>query len=109
VIANGHTEKDRRRTTDPDIGATTNRRNPDWTRWLHAMVVRVENGYQVSDRAIVTDYDAMIGHDRGETANRGGRRTLSNDYIPSEVRIGRSRTGVETILDLVKSDAIGTA
>jgi len=71
VIANGHTERDRRRTTDPDIGATTNRRNPDWTRWLHAMVVRVENGYQVSDRAIVTDYHAMIGHDRGETRQTG--------------------------------------
>jgi hypothetical protein len=28
------------------------------------MVVRVENGHQVPDQAIVTDHDAVIGHDR---------------------------------------------
>jgi hypothetical protein len=29
------------------------------------MVVRVKNGHQVSDQAMVADLDAVIGHDRG--------------------------------------------
>jgi hypothetical protein len=57
--------KDGCRTTDPDVVTKTNWRHPDWTRRLKGMVIRVENGHQVPDAAIVTDYDAMISHDRG--------------------------------------------
>jgi hypothetical protein len=63
VVANGHTRKDRRRTTDPDIGTKTNWRNPGWTRRLCGMVVRVENSRQVPDQAIVTDSDTVTSHD----------------------------------------------
>jgi hypothetical protein len=63
VVANGHARKDRRRTTDPDVGTKTNWRNPGWTRRLCGMVVRVENSRQVPDQAIVTDNDTVIGHD----------------------------------------------
>src|SRR5205807_1280346 len=57
--------KDRRRTTDPDVGTKTNRCDPRWTRRLHRMVVRIENGHQISDQAIVTDDDVVSGHDCG--------------------------------------------
>jgi hypothetical protein len=33
------------------------------------MVVRVENGHQVPDQAIVTDHDAVISHDRGTSVD----------------------------------------
>jgi len=65
VVANGHAGKDRRRTTDPDVATKTNWRKPGGTRRLHGMVVRVENCHQVPDQAIVTDFDAVAGHDRG--------------------------------------------
>ena len=57
--------KDRCGTTDPDVLTETNWRHPDWTRRLKGMVIRVENSYQVPDAAIVTDFDAVIGHDGG--------------------------------------------
>jgi hypothetical protein len=63
VVANGHAGKDRRRTTDPDVGTKTNWRNAGWTRRFCGMVVRVENSRQVPDQAIVTDKDTVIGHD----------------------------------------------
>jgi hypothetical protein len=69
VVANGHARKDHRRAADPDVGTKTNWRKPSWTRWLHGMVVGVENGYQVADQAIVTDYDAVIGYDRGTSVD----------------------------------------
>ena len=40
------------------------------------MVVRVENGYQVPDQGIVTDFDAVIGHDRGTSVDED---TLAED------------------------------
>jgi hypothetical protein len=33
------------------------------------MVVRVENGHQVPDQAIVTEHNALIGHDRGTSVD----------------------------------------
>jgi hypothetical protein len=33
------------------------------------MVVRVEDGHQVTDQAIVTDYDVMIRYDRGTSVD----------------------------------------
>jgi hypothetical protein len=70
VVANGHAGKDCRRTTDPDVGAETNWRKPGWTRRLDRMVVRVENGHQVPDQAIVTDDNAVIVHDRGTSVDK---------------------------------------
>jgi hypothetical protein len=69
VVANGHAGKNRRETTDPDVGTKTNWRNPSWTRWLHSMVVRVENGHQIPYQAIIADYYAVIGHDRGPSVD----------------------------------------
>ena len=65
MITYGNAGKDCCRTTDPDVVTKTNWRHPDWTRRLKGMVIRVENGHQVPDAAIVTDYDAMISHDGG--------------------------------------------
>jgi hypothetical protein len=33
------------------------------------MVVRVENGHQVPDQAMVSDLDPVIGHDRGASVD----------------------------------------
>jgi hypothetical protein len=69
VVTDGHAGKDRRRTTDPDVGAKTNWRKPGWMRRLHGMEVTVENGRQVPDQAIVSDHDATIGNNRGTGVN----------------------------------------
>ena len=69
VIANGYAGKDRHRTTDPDVGTETNWRNPGWTRWLHGMMVKVENGHQVPNQTTITDYNAVIGYDRGTSVD----------------------------------------
>ena len=69
MVANGHAGKDRCRTTDPDVGTKTNWRNPGRARRFQGMVVGVENGHQVPDQAIVTEYDAVIGHDRGTSVD----------------------------------------
>jgi hypothetical protein len=69
VVANGYAGRDYRRTTDPHVGTKTNWRKPGWTRRLHRMVVSVENRHQVPDQAIVTDHDAVSGHDRGTSVD----------------------------------------
>ena len=33
------------------------------------MVVRIENGHEVAEPAIVTEYDAVVGHDRGASVD----------------------------------------
>src|SRR5438445_1394142 len=65
VIANGHAGKDRRSTTDPDVGTKPNWRKPGWTRRLYGMVPIVKNGHKVPYKAMATDRDAVIGHNRG--------------------------------------------
>jgi hypothetical protein len=65
VVANGHAGKDRCRSTDPDVDTETNWRDPRRTRRFQGMVVGVENGHQIPEPAIVTEYDAVIGYDRG--------------------------------------------
>jgi len=69
VVANGHAGKDRCRSTDPDVDTETNWRDPGRTRRFQGMVVGVKNGHQVPEPAIVTEYDAVIGHDRGTSVN----------------------------------------
>src|SRR6185312_13753543 len=69
MVANGHTGKDRSRTANPDVHTKTNGSKPNWTRRLDRMEVSVENGCQVSDQAIVSDNDALIGYDRGTTVD----------------------------------------
>ena len=69
MVANGNARKDRRRTTDPDVGTKSNWRNAGWTRRLYAMVVRVENSHQIPDQAIVTDNDTVGGHDGRTTVD----------------------------------------
>jgi hypothetical protein len=69
MVANGNARKDRRRTTDPDVGTKPNWRNPGWTRRLYGMVVRVENSHQIPDQAIVTDNDTVSGHDSRTTVD----------------------------------------
>jgi hypothetical protein len=73
VIANGHAGKDRCRTTDPDVNTKTNWCSQGWTRRLRGMVVRVENRHQVPNQAIVTDFDAVSGHDRGPSVDEDAR------------------------------------
>jgi len=69
VVADGHAGKDSHRTTDPDVGTKTNWRKPGWTRRLDGVVVRVENGRQVPNQAIVTDHDAVSGHNSGTSVD----------------------------------------
>jgi hypothetical protein len=79
AVANGHAGKDRHRTTNPDIGTKANWRKPGRARRLDGMVVRVENRHQIPDQAIVTDFDAVIGHDRGTSVDED---TLAEDKEP---------------------------
>ena len=69
VVANGHAGKDRCRSTDPDVDTETNWRDPGRARRFQGMVVGVKNGHQVPEPAIVTEYDAVIGHDRGTSVD----------------------------------------
>jgi hypothetical protein len=70
VIANSHAGKDYRRSTDPYVSTKTDGCNPGWTQRLQGMVVRIENGHQVSNQAIVANYDAMIRYDRGTSVDK---------------------------------------
>jgi hypothetical protein len=69
VVANGHAGKNRRGATDPNVGPETNWRDPHWARGLHGMMVRVENGHEVAYPAILTQYYAVIGNDRGTSVD----------------------------------------
>ena len=65
VIPDRDAGKDCCRSTDPDVGSKTNWRDPGRARRFQGVVVGVKNGHQIAEPAIVTQYDAVIRHDRG--------------------------------------------
>jgi hypothetical protein len=47
------------------------------------MVIRVKNGHQIPDAAIVTDYDAMISHDRGTSVDEDALADHKSSIVAS--------------------------